>query len=181
MKGGASYFDGVYVEYSGSYGFFVNETRNVFVQCGGYANTFGWYIDTSGARNSFLGCIGASNTGAGAGDSWVIMGDENDFVACKSHNNARYGFYIYGAQENSFSCCRAYLNTNIDFYFASLGGTHSIDNIFSACQAYSTSPYGWRAADANQDTNVITSCRSSGHTTAEISANGSAWTEDNNI
>jgi len=171
FQGGASYAHGVYVEYGDYYGWDLVGgacARNIFVQCGGYACGFNWYIQTGAVENGFYGCRG-DDAPAGK-DGWIIMGQKNQFHIF-AVSNARYGIWIYGGQKNTLEVIVADNGDN-GVYLASLGGTHALRNVIRG-QIHDNGAYGIREDDANQDRNIVASGTIvTGHSTAQVSLQG---------
>ena len=181
-SGSAGFAYGVYAEYIKAIGILVAGDRNVFVQCGTYSCTSaGWRI--VGEHNRLLGCISASNTGA-YGDGIILEGagcQYNDLIAFHTHENARYGIFLYGCTKNNLVGGIQENNTNHGVYMATLAGpVYTVRNIINSMQMHGNGGWGIFAADADQDNNTVTSCIILGNTTGQLNASGSTWVEDNN-
>lgn len=87
----------------GSHAFFVDGTDNFFSMCTAATSRtpyHGWYIN--GSNNRFLGCKAfyCGFTGE-ASDGFHIIKGRNEFAACESQDNGRWGFYFNGSSEVS--------------------------------------------------------------------------------
>lgn len=170
-NGGAGFAEAVYVEYCDGQGWLISNLRNVFLQCGGYANAKAGFVITAD-RNKLFGCIAADQSGT-YGDGFVLQNsDLTQLVGCESRGNNRYGILMYGATKCKVDAI-VVNNGNNGVHLLTYGAsTYSHNNTLSG-QIHDNGNYGICEADANQDHNIIDGCHVSGHSTAEVSLQGS--------
>jgi len=164
LYGGAGHFVGVYSEYCGKVGFFLESsaTRNNFLNCGSYSCNWGYEVKRS--ENRFLGCIAADSTEYG----WLIESSgavKNILDGCMIQNTTKEALWLYGGSHNIISNCIFYNagdgtdNTYAAVKISLIGGpTHSTHNLFSnnliLSDAANKHRWGFYEVDADQDFNM---------------------------
>ena len=113
---------------------------------------------------------------------WFNKCTKGNCVGNNFYGSDTYGVRLHGSQYLTITGNNFYYCDTAAIFLESNGATHSTDNVINGntidCNG---GDYGYRENDANQNRNIITSNRATGAATANISIQGAASVNANNI